>query len=376
MNKPRILVTAAAGNTGLPTALQLLEEGFPVTAMVRREDHRSEKLKALGARIVVGSMNDIVDMRKAMEDVERAYFCAPVADGYLRSAAIFTSVAKEVGLRHVVAMSQWLASPVHPSKQTRECWLSDQILSLIPGCELTILNPGYFAYNDMQMVALASQFGLLMLPYGSGKNAAPSSEDIGRVAAAVLANPESHGGRNYRVTGPKMLDPKEIAQIFSKVLDRKVRYLNVPTNMLVRVVAQMGFGEYVASQMETYSQDYASGTFEVGGPTDVVRQITGREAEDYESIVRRSAATLPDVKPSLSTKLKFFMILSAAMLRRRPDMNRYLASEDFSSSHHMMLSGKSRDWIAIHEHQDNSVPSHHKVSNETKRNSGLVQSTK
>ena len=36
MQKPRILVLTAAGKTGMPVALQLLEEGFPVTAFVHR----------------------------------------------------------------------------------------------------------------------------------------------------------------------------------------------------------------------------------------------------------------------------------------------------------------------------------------------------
>ena len=168
-NKPRILVMAAAGNTGLPTALQLLSEGFPVTALVHRQDARSEQLKAKGAKIVVGSMTDIVDMRKALEGVERAYFCTPLKEGYLTTTATFIAVAAQSHLKHVVVMSQWLANPTHPAKHTRETWFSDQLLALIPGCDVTTLNPGYFVYNDMQVLPMASQFGVLMLPYGSGK---------------------------------------------------------------------------------------------------------------------------------------------------------------------------------------------------------------
>ncbi len=48
MHKPRILVLTAAGKTGLPIALHLLSEGFPVTAFVRQEDQRSERLKSKG----------------------------------------------------------------------------------------------------------------------------------------------------------------------------------------------------------------------------------------------------------------------------------------------------------------------------------------
>ncbi len=63
MNKPRILVLTAAGRTGMPVVLQLLDEGFPVTAFVHKADQRSERLKAKGADIVVGSLTDINDMR-------------------------------------------------------------------------------------------------------------------------------------------------------------------------------------------------------------------------------------------------------------------------------------------------------------------------
>ena len=63
MSKPRILVLTAAGRTGMPVALQLLDEGFPVTAFVHQADQRSECFKAKGADIVVGSLTDINDMR-------------------------------------------------------------------------------------------------------------------------------------------------------------------------------------------------------------------------------------------------------------------------------------------------------------------------
>ncbi|HET8851243.1 MAG TPA: NAD(P)H-binding protein, partial [Ktedonobacteraceae bacterium] len=120
MSKPRILVLAAAGRTGMPVALQLLDEGFPVTAFVHQADQRSERLKAKGAEIVVGSLTDITDMRAAIAGARRAYFCAPNEAGALKAAAIFTTVAAEQQLETVVALSQWLSQPNHPSIHTRE----------------------------------------------------------------------------------------------------------------------------------------------------------------------------------------------------------------------------------------------------------------
>jgi NAD(P)H-binding len=131
MNKPRILVLAAAGRTGMPVALQLLDEGFPVTALVHQADQRSERLKAKGADIVVGSLTDINDMRTAMAGARRAYFCVPYEEGNLKAATIFTVVAAEQPLEAVVAMSQWLSNPNHPAVHTRS----------LDGCQDQLLAP-------------------------------------------------------------------------------------------------------------------------------------------------------------------------------------------------------------------------------------------
>ena len=72
--KPKTLVTSAAGKTGLPTALQLLEKGYPVRAFVRRDDHRSRRLKEAGAELFVGDQYTLADMRRAMAGM----FSAPI----------------------------------------------------------------------------------------------------------------------------------------------------------------------------------------------------------------------------------------------------------------------------------------------------------
>ena len=63
MSKPTILVTSAAGNTGIPATLQLLDYGFPVRAFVRGYDHRAKRLEDAGAEIFVGDQYSIADMQ-------------------------------------------------------------------------------------------------------------------------------------------------------------------------------------------------------------------------------------------------------------------------------------------------------------------------
>jgi len=306
MSKPGILVLTAAGKTGLPIALQLLGEAFLVTAFVRQEDRRSERLKSKGADIVVGSLTDPGDMRRAMAGAQRAYFNAPtpMKEGTLKIASVFTAIAAEHKLESVVAMSQWLANPRHPSVHTRKVWLGDRLLALLPGTDVTAINVGFFVDNDMQSMVFTAQFGTLMLPYGAGRNAPPSNEDIAVVIAEILARPDGHTGQTYRPTGPKRLSPQDMAAIFSKIFGRKIRYVDAPLPIMAKVMQGMGFSDFVTAQTIEYYRDYQRNAFAVGAPTEVVRKITGRDPEDFETIARRYATTMPDVKRSLGTQLR------------------------------------------------------------------------
>ena len=66
--KPKILITAANGNTGFPAAKEMLKLGFPIRAFVRNPNSKKAKeLKSLGAEIFVGDIQDIRDVRQALK---------------------------------------------------------------------------------------------------------------------------------------------------------------------------------------------------------------------------------------------------------------------------------------------------------------------
>ncbi len=355
MNTPRILVLTAAGRTGMPVALQLLSEGFPVTAFVRKEDFRSERLKANGADIIVGSLTDISDIRRAMAGARRAYFCVPPAEGNLKAAAIFTAVAAEQKLEFVVAMSQWLSNPNHPAVHTREVWLAARLLELLPRTAVTFINPGFFADNEMQILPFIAQFGLLTLPYGSGFNAPPSNEDMARVAAEILARPEGHAGKTYRPTSSKLVSPQEIAATFAKVLGRKVRYINMPIGMLLKVMKSMGISNYTLAMYKQYAADYQKNAFAVNAPTDDVRTVTSREAEDYETIARRYVSDNPEATPRLATQFKLMIVMIVSLLRPTPKTVPSLALREFSDPTHVVLSADSSEWHQSHDLYQNET---------------------
>src|SRR6187549_48420 len=104
-----ILVTGAAGQLGAVgrtvTGL-LLERGFPVRAMVRREDERAAALRAAGAEVVVGDLLEPADVLRGVNGVQRIYFGMSVSAGYLEASVLMAAVAREAGVKALVNMSQ------------------------------------------------------------------------------------------------------------------------------------------------------------------------------------------------------------------------------------------------------------------------------
>ena len=157
MTQARVLVTGATGKIGAAVAAQLLERDVPTRAMVRREDARSAHLKKLGAEIVVGDMLDIRQTQAALEGVDRLYFNPPLHPHVVYSAVSFAIAARRAGVEAVVALGQWLASPDHPSLQTRSHWLTDKLFEMMPDTAHVAVNPGFFADNYMNLVPTAAR---------------------------------------------------------------------------------------------------------------------------------------------------------------------------------------------------------------------------
>jgi NAD(P)H dehydrogenase (quinone) len=307
MSKPKMLVTSAAGNTGIPATMQLLDYGFPVRAFVRSYDHRAKRLEDAGAEIFVGDLYSIVDMRKAMTGVKRAYHCSPTQTNGLHFGAVFAIAAREAKLEHIVMLTQWTAAANHPSIVARETWMNEQLLKLLPNTSLTVINVGWFAENYfMGVLETAAQLGILPLPLGDGdekKNAPPSNGDIAATAVAALIDPAAHAGNTYRPTGPELLSPNEIAATMSKVLGRKVKYQHMPNTMVMKALISKGFPATMVAQLIIYAEEYRRGTFAINAPNSVVKDLTGQEAEDFETITRRVVTERPESRQSIGNKL-------------------------------------------------------------------------
>ncbi len=289
MATKKILVTGATGKTGAPVVKMLTERGYDVRAMVHQEDNRSQELAELGAEVVVADFLDLASVRRAVKGVDRIYFCYPPFEGLLKATANIAVAAKDEGVEALVNMSQISAREEAKSPLASDHWLSENILD---GADIgaSHIRPTFFA-EDLYLFTAGSigRDGKMYLPFGNGKHAPVSGEDIARVVVGILADPKPHVGEHYVLTGPRDMNLDEIADAVGRALGLTVEYVNIPVETWREALVNVaGYPEYLATHLAAVAQDHQDGIF--SAETNVVKTIGGQEPQSVEDFVRQNRA--------------------------------------------------------------------------------------
>jgi uncharacterized protein YbjT (DUF2867 family) len=346
--KEKVLVTTAAGKTGKTTALALLEKGYRVRAFVRQRDRRSRELEDAGAEIFVGNLADIADVKSALANTQRAYLCPAPNAHALQNLMTFAVAASESPLESIVFMGQWLSAIEHPAMLTQDTYLAEQILRQIPDINFTTVNPGWFADNYFNVMEPMAQLGIMPLPLGQGENAPPSNEDMGRVIAAILADPEPHHGKTYRPTGPELLAPDQIASSVGKALGRNVKYMNISEKMFLKAMESQKFYQLFITHFRYYMKDYRENSFALGSPNHVVEELTGRPAEDFVTIARRYADEMPEAKRTFTNKLRGMKNFAKILVTKTPDIEAIERAWELPRISSGRMAGQNPAWLRTH----------------------------
>lgn len=348
MQHPKILITAATGRTGSAAVLQLLEKGFPVRAFVRRRSRRAIALEKAGAELFVGNLFDFRDVQVALVGVQRAYYCPPFAPNLLHGAMLFALAAEAAQLEVVALMSQWNPHATYPSVVSREHWIANQLYRWMPSVDVIHINPGLFAFVYLLGLPTITNFGILMAPFGEGRNAPPANEDIARVVVGTLIDPAPHIGKSYRPTGPELLSTRDITRILSRILDRPVNYQAASISMFAKAAKAMGFPAFEIAQLRFYAEDLRRGSYAVGAPTHHVELITGQPPEPFEQTARRYIHNPALIHPRLKPvgKLGAAAFLVRTLLSRVPDFDRWERHLGHPMLQNPLLAADSPDWQA------------------------------
>ncbi len=254
MSQQCILVTGAAGGTqgktGRRVAELLLRRGCPVRAFVRRQDERSESLKRLGAEVFVGDLLDFQSVRNASAGVSAVYFAYPVQAGLLEAAANMAVAARDAGVARLVNLMMLSSSADAPTPRMRQNYCCEQIMEWA-GIGAVHLRAALFYENLYALVgATVAQAAVVRLPWGDDTTTVPlvSAEDVARVAAGLLLEPELQPGSSYRMVGaaPTL---REVIATFSRVLAKDIRYENLSDEEWRQVALDNGANNHAVEHL-------------------------------------------------------------------------------------------------------------------------------
>jgi uncharacterized protein YbjT (DUF2867 family) len=302
-----ILVTGAAGRVGAigrTVTELLLKRGKAVRAMVRSEDERAQTLRNMGAEVVVGDLLDLDSMHRAIAGCETMYFGMSISDTYLAATVNTAAVAKHHGVRAFVNMSQMTLSQMSvtettASPQHKLQWLSEQALnwSGLPVVHVrpTIFLEGFFLTLTPESVRQSNQ---IKLPFGDGKTSPVAAEDVARVVATLLENPQPHIGTIYHLTGPQSENMDFYAQEYSNALGRTITYQDIPVGPWREALVERRWPVYVVNHLAAMADLHRAGRFD--RLTDDVLRLTGQPPVKVQEFVKTNAVVFAIQAPSMA----------------------------------------------------------------------------
>ncbi len=296
-----ILVTGAAGgtqgSTGRLVTTLLLEKGIPVRALVHHLDSRSVELRQRGAEVVEGDLLNPASVVAAMQNVKRAYFTYPVADGLLEAATVFAAAARDAALELVVNNSQYQGRPDDPgfrdpkrfaSFRNLQHRLADRIFDWAQVNAVHLQAPPYYENVRALVSRSVSEQNTVFLPWGEDKTVIPlvGAQDVSRVAATLLAAPVMPSQTVYSLVG-ETPTVREMTEALGRAIGRPIQYVAISDEQWANAVKE---------RLSTHAFDHLSHlwqTFRKGEEryqtTDTIRAITGRNPQTLEEFFRENA---------------------------------------------------------------------------------------
>jgi uncharacterized protein YbjT (DUF2867 family) len=299
-----ILITGAAGgqqgSTGRFVAGLLLRQGIPVRSFVHELDARSDELRHQGAEIIEGDLLNPATVQAAMKKVKRAFFTYPVADGLLEAATIFAAAAQDAGLELVVNNSQFQGTPDDPayrdlqhvpSFRNLQHRLADRIFDWAQVGAVHLQAPPYYENVRALVSRSVAEQNAAFLPWGDDTTIIPlaGAEDVSRVAASLLANPELPSQSVYPLIS-ETPTVREIVETLGRAIGRPIRYVPISDQQWTDAVKER-INPHALDHLTHLWQYFRKGR-ENFQTTDAIRAVTGRNPQTLEEFFQANAKSM------------------------------------------------------------------------------------
>jgi uncharacterized protein YbjT (DUF2867 family) len=289
VSAPAVLVTGAAGMTGLLVVRALARRGAAVRAFVRNEAQAQAARSAGAAGALIGDLREPAQLGRACEGVRAVYHICPrlVPDEIaIGTAAIAAARAARVErfVYHGVAHPWIQALPHHWDKLQVQLALEQSDLAY------AVIQPTNYMQNVTWAWQALLETGTYFLPYSPDTPLTwVDAEDVAEAAARVVLEAGFEGG-SYELCGtPRPLSRRAICERLSRKLGRTIRAEVKPWDEWRRIPRYRGWSDEQLRRLRLMFDYYDRHGFRAGNPK-VLEMLLGRGATSYDAFLERLPA--------------------------------------------------------------------------------------
>lgn len=220
-----IVVTGPNGNVGTELAHALSRQTELPYRIVSRHPERLKQQFGAHTPVAKFDFDDRSTWKETLAGIDTLFLLFPLPHPVTarERMAPFSTAAVEAGCKHIIYVS---VPGADKYSVVPHYTVERHIESL--GAPYTFLRPTYFSQNLCRDISThgvdIAQSNEIYIPAGKGRTSFIDSRDVADAALAVMRDPKPHYNKAYLLTGPEHLDFFQVADIFTEVLGRKVRY--------------------------------------------------------------------------------------------------------------------------------------------------------
>jgi uncharacterized protein YbjT (DUF2867 family) len=226
------IITGSLGNISKPVVEGLVKAGKNVSVITSKPE-KVKEIARLGAKALVGSVNDHAFLRTAFAGADVVYTMIPpiwqTSDWRASQnevAEAYVDAIKSNDIRYVVNLSSLGAHHKDGVGPVNALYDFEHALNAIPGLNVKHLRPSFFYYNLLPQVGLIKHAGIMGANYGGGdqKLALVHPRDIAEVVLQELLDLKFKGNSVRHIVSDERTGT-EIATTIGKAIGRDLPWV-------------------------------------------------------------------------------------------------------------------------------------------------------
>jgi uncharacterized protein YbjT (DUF2867 family) len=274
----KVIILGATGNIGTAVIKNLQNKNIEVFAGVQSEKD-FEKVSQFGATPIIVNFTDQESLNEALKEKDRVFLVTSLMQNPEAVTQMVINASKQNGVKHLVRSTASGADSKGQIQMARWAGASEDLIKA-SGLNYTILRPYSFLQNFINFHSQTiKQYNGFYLPTGDAKLSMLDINDLGEVAAIALTS-EDHYGKTYELSG-QTYSNEILADTLSKVLDKKITYIDVPEEKAKESMLSNQMPEWMVNAM--MELNYITKQGWTAGYSDDYKNLTGKEYTSAET---------------------------------------------------------------------------------------------